>query len=319
MSNPILDFVKLARAARVRSHLRKTDDGYTVVNTHEREIEETPEEPGEDEDAEDRDEEERDPDDQSEVTPKPPMVRVAPVYDQESLLAKKGDELKLWQAWMDGGQKPEDLRPLLKSFSPMLRSKINVYKGRVKMIPDSAIEAEYQIQFANALKSYDPSRGALGTYVYRYLDKAKRFVVSNQNVGRIPENRVYKIKQYQTAKDTLTEELGRDPTLKETSAHLGWTEAEAERMDSELRNDLLTQGFEDDPFAISPSKSEEVIRLFKYELEGQEREVYEYLVGLGRPRMASTGDIARKMKIPDYQVSRIKKNIQKKLQGYLTE
>ena len=300
----------------MRAHLRKTEDGFTLVDAHKRTIEE-PDDPPEEERDPDSDEE-LDREDAAPVEARQPR-KAATLFDAEAFKVKKGDELALWQAWKDNGQRPEDLRPLLASFTPMLRSKINVYKGRVKMIPDAAIEAEYQLQFVNALRSYDPSRGSLGTYVYRYLDKAKRFIVSNQNVGRIPENRVYKIKIFQTAKDTLSEDLGRDPTLKEVANHLGWAEAEVERMDSEMRSDLLTQGFEEDPYAITPSKSEEVIRLFKYELEGTEREVYERLVGLGRPRMASTGDIAKAMKLPDYQVSRIKKNIQKKLQGYITE
>ena len=80
----------------------------------------------------------------------------------------------------------------------------------------------------------------------------------------------------------------------------------------------MTQGFEDDPYALSPSKSEEVLRLFKYELTGNERAVYEHLTGFGKPQTTSTGEIAKKLNMPDYQVSRLKNTIQKKLKRYLT-
>ena len=284
--NPITDFLKYASTTTVRAHTRTEDGTRVQVRQHVRQVAEP-----------------------------------ADVDQSESaeLAARKGRELELWRAWKSSGESPQALKPLLRSFRPMIQSKVNVYKGKLRMIPDSTIEAEFNIQFVNALKSYDPSKGSLGTYVYRYLDKAKRFVVENQNVGRIPENRAYKIKAFTSARDELAEELGRLPTEDELAKKLGWDRAEVVRMDSELRNDLVSQGFEDDPYSFTPSKSEETLRLFKYELSGEDREVYEYLTGFGKPQMLSTGDIAKKMGIPDYKVSRIKQNIQGKLKRYLND
>jgi DNA-directed RNA polymerase specialized sigma subunit len=241
-----------------------------------------------------------------------------------ALTAKKDREVLLWRAWKDSGPTPKErspkaLQPLLKSFRPMINSRVSTYRGKLKMVPDSTIEAEFNLRFVDALESYDPSKGSLGTYVYRYLDKAKRFIVENQNIGRIPENRAYKIKLFTTTRDDLTDELERAPTEKELGHRLGWSVAEVDRMDSELRNDLVSQGFEEDPYSFTPSKSEETIRLFKYELAGEEREVYEYLTGLGRPQVTSTGDIAKLMKVPDYKVSRIKQTIQTKLKRYIND
>jgi len=284
--NPVAEFLKLSAKTKVRQHTRRSGSKLVQVKEHSREEDSAQE-------------------------------KASPEEDEQKLRDKQAKELALWKAWVDGGRQPRDLQPLLRSFRPMIRSKVNVYKGRVKMIPDSAIETEFQLRFVDALKSYDPSKGSLGTYVYRYLDKAKRFIVENQNIGRIPENRIYKIKQYTTAKDELAEELGREPDVKEVAEKLGWKMAEAERMDSELRSDFMTQGFEDDPFSLTPSKSEEVLRLFKYELTDNEREVYEYLTGYGKPHITSTGEIAKRMKMPDYQVSRLKSVIQKKLKRYL--
>lgn len=288
MANPITDFLKLASPVRVKAHLRTAEGKTTLVDAHER-------------------------------TKKPSTKRNYTPLTEEQLRLRQAKEVELWQAWKDSGESVAALRPLLKSFGPMIRSKVNVYRGRVKLIPDSAIETEFQLRFVDALRSYDPVKGALGTYVYKYLDKAKRFIVENQNIGRIPENRVYKIRQFTNVRDELTEDLGREPTIKELGSRLKWAEAEVERMDSELRGDLVTQGFEEDPFALAPSKSEEILRLFKYELTGHERDVYEYLTGYGRPHTPSTSAIAKKMKIEDYQVSRIKQSIQKKLKRYLND
>jgi len=293
VADPVSEFLKYAGDTQVRAHSRRTNGKVVSVRQHTRE----------------------DDDDVGNSTDK----ELSTFNALDDLDAKKSRELELWKRWKANGEGPEDLRPLLKSFRPMIRSKVNVYKGKVKMIPDSAIESEFQLRFVDALRSYDPEKGSLGTYIFRYLDKAKRFIVENQNIGRIPENRVYKIKQFSVARDELAEDLGRTPVTKEISERLGWSLAETGRMEAELRNDLLSQGFEDDPYALAPSKSEEVLRLFKYELTGNEREVYEYLTGHGKPQTSSTGDIARAMKIPDYQVSRLKNTIKKKLQRYLTE
>jgi len=289
VANPVSEFLKYAGDTQVRAHSRRTQGKVVSVKQHTREADEET------------------------------ANELSTFNALDTLDDKKRREVELWKRWKTNGERPEDLRPLLKSFRPMIRSKVNVYKGKVKMIPDSAIESEFQLRFVDALRSYDPSKGTLGTYVFRYLDKAKRFIVENQNIGRIPENRVYKIKQYTVARDDLAEDFGRTPTVKEVAENLGWSMAEANRMDSELRNDLMSQGFEEDPYALTPSKSEEVLRLFKYELTGNERKVYEYLTGHGKPQTSSTGDIARAMKIPDYQVSRLKNTIKKKLQRYLTE
>lgn len=283
--NPLQDFLKYAESVQVREHSRRTADGVTIVDAHTRTTDEAP-------------------------------ASLAPLAE---ISVRRERELELWRAWKDHGQRPEDLRPLLRSFQPLIKSKAAVYRGKVNLIPDAAIDAEFQLRFVDALRSYDPQKGSLGTYVYRYLDKAKRFITENQNVGRIPENRVYKIKLFSTTKEDLYEALGRPPTQEELGDKLGWSVEEVDRMEAEQRKDLLSTGFEEDPFVVVPSKSEEVLRLFKYELAGKEREVYEYLTGYGRPRLSSTGDIAKKVGLPDYQVSRIKHSIKNKLARYLND
>jgi DNA-directed RNA polymerase specialized sigma subunit len=233
-----------------------------------------------------------------------------------SLRARQAKELEMWKRWNDGGKQQKDLQPLLRSFRPMILAKVNQYAHKVR-IPPSAIDLNFQLEFVNALHAYDPDKGSLGTYVFQYLSKGKRWITENQNIGRIPENRIYKIRRYQNIVNELTEDLGREPSQREVADTLGWSLKEVDRMDSELRNDLISQGFEEDPFALVPSKTEEVLKLFKYELTGDQRKVYEYLTGYGKPRVTSTSEIAQKLGLKDYQVSRIKSQIEAKLRKYI--
>lgn len=251
-------------------------------------------------------------------------IPVAPVVEEpadappiDAQGDRRAQELAMWQAWRDSGEDPEKLAPLLESFAPLIRQKMSPYLGRLRLIPDSAIRTEFQLRFAEALRSYDPSKGGLSTHVYRHLDKAKRFITENQNVGRIPENRIYKIKQFQTTVEALKEKLDRTPSEAEIAVELNWPAAEVKRMGSELRADLTSQSFEEDPYQLMPSRSEEVLRLFKYELTGKELEVYEHLTGYGRKQLTSTSEIAASVRLPDYQVSRIKSGIERKLRRHL--
>lgn len=239
-----------------------------------------------------------------------------PNQDPVPLSSTKEKELQLWREWVASGKDPEKLRPLIKSFAPLIHSKANVYINKVP-IPPAAVLAEFQIQFVNALESYDPSKGSLGTYVYRYLDKAKRFIAQYQNEARIPENRIFKIRQYKDAEEHLSDEYGRTPSSEELATYLKWPLAEVERMDLELRGDYITSKFEEDPTAIVPSREQEVIRLIKYELSDEERAVYEHLMGMGRPQISSTGDIAVALNMEPYKVSRLKAAIAKKVSRYL--
>lgn len=282
--NPLDDFLKYARESRVRAHTRNVQGKSVHVDAHSRSQKEQ------------QTEEER----------------------IKALRARQARELEMWRKWKEGGMQHNDLQPLLKSFRPMIKSKVNQYSGKVR-IPPSAIDINFQVEFVNALMAYDPEKGALGTYVYQYLNKGKRWIAENQNIGRIPENRVYKIRKYQNAVNNLTEDLGREPKPSEIAEELGWDEKEVDRMDSELRADLISQGFEEDPFALTPSKTEEVLKLFKYELEGDQRAVYEHLTGYGRPQLKSTGAIAKELGLKDYQVSRIKNQIESKLRRYVRE
>lgn len=337
--NPVEAFLKYAAKQKqrvsVKEHVRRLPGGgETIVDAHERLQDDVPDDiligqdntPIETLEKELADEFDEVSTTDAGVEQAEPRIEVGDYRKDLSTITRnkyerlsKEQELELWRKWKDGGKKPEDLEPLVHSFGSIINHKAGTYKGRVRMIPDAAIQAEYTLQFVAALDSYNPEKGALGTYVYSYLDKSKRFIGENQNIGRIPENRIYKIKEFLKARDELSDTLGVPPSIDDLSKHLKWPKGEVERMDAELRNDLLSQGFEEDPFAIVPSKSEEIIKLFKYELSGDERTVYEYLTGYGRPQVSSTGEIASKMKIPAYQVSRYKDSIQKKLKKYVED
>jgi len=233
-------------------------------------------------------------------------------------------EIEQWQKWKKSGEKPSELRPLLQSMRPLIKGQVNVFKGRVRDIPPAAIEAEFNKHAMTAFRTYDPNRGAkLSTHVRNQLQKAKRYVATHQNVAYIPEHRVWKIGEFQTAQGELSEKFGREPTNQEMSEHLRWSPNEVSRMSRELRRDLPTSGFVSpeggsvDPYSMMPSREREVLNLIEYELSPEEKLVFDYTYGRhGKPQM-QPGQIASRLHFSPSKVSRLRKSITGKMQRHL--
>lgn len=226
-------------------------------------------------------------------------------------------EFDMWQTWKDGGQDPNDLRPLLQSFKPLIRNKSNSWANRADL-PPAAVHAEFNKQFVNALKTYNPTKGAgLSTWVTNRLQKAQRWVSKYQDPMRIQENRYYKTGEWDNAMATLDEQFGREPTTREMAEHLGWSEAEAGRMEAEKRKSLYSSGFEGyDPTSIMPSREAEKLRLIRYDLSPEELQVFDYTVGAnGKPQLRP-GEIAKQLGMSPSKVTRIRNSITKKLEDY---
>ena len=236
----------------------------------------------------------------------------------KDLREKQQKELEMWNYWNANGRKPEHLQPLMQSFKPLISSKVNVYTSKIRDIPPEAIRSEFNNQFVKALETYDPNRGAgLGTHIHYNLEKARRFITTYQNPGRIPENRIYRIRELQDAEMHLDDHLGRPPTQLELADHLKWSPRQVGLLQKEVRKARPSSQFEADPFTHLPSRQQEVLRLLPYELTNEERAVFEHVYGIGGKAQLGTGEIAKKLNMSPPKVSRLKSAIADKLKVHL--
>lgn len=235
------------------------------------------------------------------------------------LRKRQQQEFQMWEEWKSGGMQPHHLRPLIKSFKPLINSRANVFTNKVRDIPPAAIKAEFTNQFVHALQTYDPNRGAaLNTHINHQLKKAQRFITTYQNPGRIPENRIYRIRELQDAEQRLDEKLGRAPTQLELADKLKWSPRQVGTLQKEVRRAIPTGQFETDPATYTPSRQKEVLRLLPYDLSHDERAVFEHLYGIGGKPVLGPGAIARKLGMSAPKVSRLKKSIAEKYSKYST-
>lgn len=233
---------------------------------------------------------------------------------------------ELYTKWKDGGQKPDDLRPLLRQFRPLIRKWSNKYAGPTRDVemPPAAIHAEFDRWFLHALDRYDPNKGAaLGTWVEHNLRKGQRWVMNHRNLARIVEARTYKdIGAFKNATAVLDDQYGRPPNTQEVAAYLGWSEKHTALVQSEIHPTLSASYWDRaegsvDPTFIMPSRHSEVLTNIQYQLSPEELSVYEHLLGRnGKPKLKQN-QIASKMGFSQSKVSRLKKSIGNKMKGYM--
>lgn len=234
---------------------------------------------------------------------------------KDELKSTQKKEIDLWHTWNNGGRKPEHLKPLLESYKPVLQRAANTY--RTVEIPSSTIHAEFRKQFVNAVKTYDPKKAALNTWVTNHLKKASRFIKTYQNLGKIPESQISKIREFNQAKEHLTNVHGFEPDTRMMSDHLKWPHKRVVQLQKELRKDLASSGFPHDPTEVLTPKELEAIRLIQYDtrMSPEERTVYEYTFGMNGKARMKPGQISKQTGIHPSKISRIRT----KLKGYVQE
>jgi DNA-directed RNA polymerase specialized sigma subunit len=232
----------------------------------------------------------------------------------KELKKKQKQEIQLWHAWNDNGRKPEDLQPLYVSFKPLINKAVSSWSGRVEQVPSSAISAEMHKQFLNAVKSYNPVKAQLNTWVTTNLRKGGRYIKNYQNLGHIPEQQIEKIDPYKKAKEELTDRLGHEPDTASIAEFMGEPVRRIQQLEKEMRQDLSASKFEEaDPATILAPKELEALTLIQYDLTPEERTVYEYTFGMNGKQMLKPGEIATKANIHASKVSRIRKKLQDKV------
>lgn len=225
----------------------------------------------------------------------------------------KHEELELWKSWKRTGDK-QYMNQLLTSMDPFLQSQVNKFNS--VPIPRSALESQAKLLALKALQTYDPGRGTqINTHLGHELKHLNRYVIEYQNVGRIPENRGIAISKFQNIKSNLTEDLGREPTVIELADALQWSPAEVERMQSELRSDILiTQGKEEAFFdtTFNPTDQDrDVVEFVYYQSAPDEKKVLEYTFGMGGNPRLSTADIATRLGKTPAEIRAISKRLAK--------
>jgi RNA polymerase sigma factor (sigma-70 family) len=223
-------------------------------------------------------------------------------------------EIELWKKWKSTGDQ-QALGELYKSLTPLLKRIGMQYQGN---LPPDYIDGEVKRLTLEALKSYDPGRGAqLNTHVTNYVSqKMKRSVYPYQNPTRLAEESHIRIPTFQNVNSNLTDRLGRPPTDQELSRELGWPKKEIQRLRTGTRRDLSALPDTGSWQRKEDERMDEILELIRYELTPQEKDVLDYIFGRnGKPKL-NANDIAKRMGISPGRVSQLRSSILTKMQTH---
>jgi DNA-directed RNA polymerase specialized sigma subunit len=158
-------------------------------------------------------------------------------------------------------------------------------------LPQSAHRIYAAQNMFDALKTYDPSKGALQTHIYNAVhQKAKRLNYLYQNLGKITEPRAMMVGSYSNELANAREELGREPSAAEMADRLGKSLRDIELIQKEIQKDLSSAGLEEEIITESPREAE-ILSYLYFELSNEQKVIYDYVFGKhGKPRLTKANN-----------------------------
>lgn len=235
------------------------------------------------------------------------------------------EQLAMWRAWKQSGYAPQYLRPLQASLALDVRHHVNKWKAA--NVSTDLLMARAQQLMLEALKDYDPNRTVNGrarsirSHVHERLARLQRFVVENQNAGRIQESRAGKnMRIFQEAVAVLTAEFGREPTAKEVAERMSLQMGKpvtTKQVETYMREQRKDRNVSDENFSFMPTDTRILLKLLPEELTPLENQVFERYYGLNGSRKMKPGEIAADLQLSAPRVSRLLNSISEKAQQYL--
>lgn len=230
--------------------------------------------------------------------------------------ARQDQDHAAWQAWK---RAPTDANAsaLLKSVEPLIQREASKWAGTLAR---PLLETEGKRLAMQAFHSYDPSKGAaLGTHVVNQLQRMSRLSYANQNVARLPENKMLLFHAYNMAHSELADTHGRSPTTDEVADHLGWPLKKVEEYRTSIgRREMLESGglFESgDAGLFDDDKSDHTVDFIHHGLTPQHKTIFEHLTGYGGAEQLSNQQIQKKLGITQGQYSYAKKQLIDHVEG----
>lgn len=238
----------------------------------------------------------------------------------EEARGRRGKEMTLWQDWHEGGRKPEDLKPLLKSIDPLITSETKRrMQGLGGSIPQSALKNELRNAAVKAIQSYKPDKGAqLSTHIVTNFQRVTDFVAGGRNQLYMPRPDVEKKTQFDAARDQFLEEHGREPTPAELQMQLpGMTTKRIRRLSKGFSPEAYTEmgtEFEDRAPKVDVR---DAFLLARPHLNEKQRQFGELHYPAPGAQQMSVDAIAKQLKLPAHRVYSIKSEVEKRLEKIL--
>lgn len=199
--------------------------------------------------------------------------------------------------WKDNPT-PQNLGKLIYRYTPILRAELPKYYGN---LPPETIASYGKKIIIDALKTYDPNKGAITTHLVSNLQRLHRVNYETSSALRMSEELQRGVNVYKEKKDYLTDKLNREPSLDELADELGWTESRVARTAKMLKTETLESGL-----SIAPKSYDmEDPRLdyIYHDLDPHDKIIFQHKIGYKGSPVMMNNDIAKKVKMSPANVS----------------
>lgn len=235
------------------------------------------------------------------------LAKVAKLVSTASPSSRATRDHELWQTWK---KNPTDANAsaLLTQVQPLIHREVSKWD---QTLARPLLETEGKRLAMQAFHSYDPNKGAaLGTHVVNQLQRMSRLAYANQNVARLPENKMLWFHSYHKAHAHLADEHGRPPTTDELADHLGWSINRVEEFRRSIgRRELLESGGAEESGGAGlheADRQEHLVDFIHHDLPAPQKAIFEHLTGYGGAEQLSNQQIQKKLNLTQGQYSYLK-------------
>lgn len=227
-----------------------------------------------------------------------------------SVAQNRGEQDRaLWERWK---KNPTDANAsaLLLQVNPLIQREANKWSGTLAR---PLLETEGKRLAMQAFQNYDPTRGAaLGTHVVNQLQKMSRLSYANQNVARLPENKMLQFHAYHLAHSELQDTLGRPPATDELADHLGWSMRQIEQFRKQTGHQELIEsgGVENVSSNLAVADdSDHIVDFIHHDLPPVQKSIFEHLTGYRGAETLNNTQIQKKLNLTQGQYSYQKRKL----------
>jgi len=202
----------------------------------------------------------------------------------------------------------DNLYAVLKEVEPAVKSGLTAHAGG-----DKAYRTKARVLAVDAIKSYDPTRGAaLNTHVYNHLRRLNRIKAKRQNALHFPEQTHTDRRQVDEFTREYTDIHGREPS---DTAIADGLSISVERINrTRLKEAPTSRALSDkgDLAGKSKSASDIWVDYVYFDLGEKDKKIFEWTTGYNGAARLSKKEIATKLGISQPAISqRVSKIVQK--------
>jgi RNA polymerase sigma factor (sigma-70 family) len=225
---------------------------------------------------------------------------------------------------------PDIMSNFLKEIDPLLKKISNAYLGT--QFPPPTLAGRLKVLAIRAIKNYDPTKAALNTYLYTNLRNIMEETRKEVSPAYVSSKVGLTYQKIITAKDELTTQLGREPSVAELADHLGLSQRKIQQVLSRLppilSESLQAVDSEGEMTSLtamathtSPEREKKklmsIIEAVYVNSSPVEQKIIEHTYGLYDSPILSVNEIAKKVKLSPGRVSQLKKKIFQNISEYL--